>query len=214
MDQQQPSSIAPGTLDKPGDPLCVRFVNTLDWRNDPALRAEMLSAYPDLVHWAQSAGLLDAAETGDLLRLAASHPQKARQALEDALAFRESLYRVFSAVAARRPPPPADSAALNRAWAESAAHAALVAQGENRYVWTWKKSQDTLTRVLWPIAWSAAELLTSGPLDRLRECERGGCGWLFLDATRNRSRRWCAMRVCGNRSKVERYYRRHRKEKK
>jgi predicted RNA-binding Zn ribbon-like protein len=212
MDQQQPSSITPGTLNKPGDPLCVRFINTLDWRNDPALRAETLSAYPDLVAWARSAGLLDAGEARDLLSLAASHPNKARQALEDALTFRESLYRVFSAVAARRAPPPADLAALNRAWAESAAHAALVAQGQNHYAWTWRKPQDALTRVLWPIAWAAAELLTSGPLDRLRECERGGCGWLFLDATRNRSRRWCAMRVCGNRSKVERYYRRHRKE--
>src|ERR671930_579256 len=63
--------------------------------------------------------------------------------------------------------------------------------------------------VLAPVVWSAAELLTSGPLERVRECPGDDtCGWLFLDTSRNGSRRWCDMRTCGNRAKARRYYRR------
>jgi predicted RNA-binding Zn ribbon-like protein len=192
------------------DPLCVRFVNTLDWRNDPALRAESLTGYPELLSWAQAAGLLEKKEARELLDRAAARAGEARQALDRALAFRETLYRVLSAVAARRDPAPADLAALNRTWREAASHMLLVPQRNGVYCWDWEGQQKAFDRMLWPIARSASELLTSGPLDRLRECERGGCGWIFVDTTRNRSRRWCAMRICGNRSKVERYYRRHR----
>jgi predicted RNA-binding Zn ribbon-like protein len=61
--------------------------------------------------------------------------------------------------------------------------------------------------VLWPVSWSAAELLTHGPLDRIRECPgQGNCGWLFLDVSKNASRRWCDMRVCGNRAKARRHH--------
>jgi predicted RNA-binding Zn ribbon-like protein len=61
--------------------------------------------------------------------------------------------------------------------------------------------------VLAPVVWSAAELLTSGPLERVRECPGDDtCGWLFLDTSRNGSRRWCDMRTCGNRAKARRHY--------
>jgi len=62
--------------------------------------------------------------------------------------------------------------------------------------------------MLWPIMRSAAELLTNGPLDRLKQC--AGCSWLYLDASRNRTRRWCEMRVSGNRAKARRHYERPR----
>ena len=63
--------------------------------------------------------------------------------------------------------------------------------------------------MLWPVAWSAAELLAQGPLERIRECPgQDTCGWLFLDLSKNASRRWCDMRVCGNRAKARRHYER------
>ncbi|MCB0153982.1 MAG: CGNR zinc finger domain-containing protein, partial [Anaerolineae bacterium] len=55
---------------------------------------------------------------------------------------------------------------------------------------------------------SAAELLTSDRLNRVGQCAGESCGWLFLDTTRNHSRRWCEMEHCGNRAKAKRHYRR------
>ena len=76
------------------------------------------------------------------------------------------------------------------------------------FAWRWKRD-DGLDRILWPVAWSAAELLTEGPLARVREYPGDdNCGWLFLDTSRNGSRRWCDMSTCGNRAKARRYYRR------
>jgi predicted RNA-binding Zn ribbon-like protein len=191
------------------EPLCIRFVNTLDWRNDAGRRAENLTSYSDLLQWARSANLLTHDEARRLLDC--SRSQQAQRVLSRALDFRECLYRIFSAVAAHRAPAEGDLDTLNRAHAEAATHMEIVRESDGSYTWRWRAPDDALDLMLWPVARSAAELLISGPLDRVRECERGGCGWIFVDTTRNRSRRWCAMRVCGNRSKVERYYRRHKK---
>ena len=73
--------------------------------------------------------------------------------------------------------------------------------------WEWK-SQNPVDSILWPIAQSAADLLTSPDLAAVRMCEAPDCAWLFLDQSRNRSRRWCDMKVCGNRQKARRHYQR------
>jgi predicted RNA-binding Zn ribbon-like protein len=62
--------------------------------------------------------------------------------------------------------------------------------------------------MLAPIVKSAADLLLSDMLDRVKQCEGDPCGWLFLDTSRNRSRRWCSMEDCGNRAKARRFYQR------
>jgi len=76
------------------------------------------------------------------------------------------------------------------------------------YTWVWKRTNAELDDVLAPVVESAAALLTSPDLSRVRECESETCGWLFIDRSRNRSRRWCDMTVCGNRAKVRRHYQR------
>ena len=65
----------------------------------------------------------------------------------------------------------------------------------------------TLRTLRWEVATSAVDLLTAGRLDRVGECP--ACGWLFLDTSKNRSRRWCSMATCGGRDKARRYYARH-----
>jgi predicted RNA-binding Zn ribbon-like protein len=55
------------------------------------------------------------------------------------------------------------------------------------------------------VALLIASFLSDADLSRLRRCDGAGCGWLFLDTTRNHSRRWCDSRDCGNRSRVRRY---------
>ena len=79
---------------------------------------------------------------------------------------------------------------------------------DSGFTWLWAEGGKALDCVLWPIARSAADLLTEGPLLAIRRCEGRGCGWLFLDTSRNRTRRWCDMRICGNRAKARRHHER------
>ncbi|MFM9368730.1 CGNR zinc finger domain-containing protein [Streptomyces sp. Da 82-17] len=53
------------------------------------------------------------------------------------------------------------------------------------------------------VAWS--ELVVTGEAARLKRCAEHACAWVFWDVSKNRSRRWCSMRVCGNRNKARRY---------
>ena len=71
-----------------------------------------------------------------------------------------------------------------------------------------------LLAFLRPVALDAAELLehevSSGRVGVCEEREVGRCAWLFLDTSRNHSRRYCSMKDCGNRAKQRRHYRRNR----
>ena len=81
---------------------------------------------------------------------------------------------------------------------------------EGGYTWVWDEGGRALDSMLWPVARSAADLLTSGELQAVRQCAGRACGWLFLDTSRNRTRRWCDMSVCGNRAKARRHHERLR----
>lgn len=71
--------------------------------------------------------------------------------------------------------------------------------------WSW---QDRPTNRLDPVILDAADVLTRGDHDRLRECP--SCLWMFEDQTRNGKRRWCDMTDCGSRAKARAYYHRHK----
>jgi len=77
--------------------------------------------------------------------------------------------------------------------------------------WNWTGSGEETDRMLWPVVHDAVRLLTSSKRSRVRKCMDDRCGWLFLDTSRNRSRRWCSMKDCGNRAKARRHYRRIQK---
>ena len=193
---------------------CLDFANTVESRPDAARRRDRLGTYGDLVAWARAAGLLSAREAAVLARRAAARPRLAAAALGRAVALREAIYGIFSAVAAGRRPAARDLVVLNRALG-AALGRLRVARGRDGYGWVWASgdragSPLSLDRPWWPVARSAAELLASVQLARVRECAASSCGWLFLDRSRNASRRWCDMRVCGNREKARRFYRRRR----
>jgi len=83
--------------------------------------------------------------------------------------------------------------------------------GEQALGWTWAGPATAWDRVLGPVARSAADLLTSPEVPQLRECASGTCSWLFVDRSRTHRRRWCDMKVCGNRAKARRHYQRQKK---
>ena len=189
--------------------LCLDFANTAEWHasDEPV---EELNGYADLVTWAQLRGVLTDRETAHLLQIARVRPADAAAVLNQAVALREVIYRIFSAVAAGGSPDTGDLAALNAAAAQALAHLRVV-RTQAGFDWDWDGDEDALDQMLWPVVHSAVDLLTSEELDRVGECaDDRGCGWLFLDTSRNRSRRWCSMEDCGNRAKARRHYERQR----
>ncbi|HKU22120.1 MAG TPA: ABATE domain-containing protein [Terriglobales bacterium] len=192
------------------DPLCVRFVNTVDWRDDPVRRSDPLKSYSDLLHWASDAGAIPPRIAHQLAQEANQHPAAAQAAFTHAILVREALASVLAAAVQRSQPPADDLRRFNAALGRSGEHLHLAgSKGEFHLDWD---SENSFERVLWPVVRSAAELVTSSDLQRLRTCEGEGCGWFFLDTTRNRSRRWCNMASCGNRAKVKRFYERHKSQ--
>ncbi|MBI5304531.1 MAG: ABATE domain-containing protein [Chloroflexi bacterium] len=190
-----------------GGALCLDFANTVgDHKTDHP--SEHLTSYADLVAWSRHAGILDAQTARQMLAQAARRPAAARNVLRQAVALREALYRIFVARADDASPQSRDLDLLNQAIARAFAHARLISNG-NDFAWGWEE-EIALDRMLWSITHSAADLLTMGNLDRVRQCGDDECGWLFLDTSKNKSRRWCDMNDCGNRAKARRFYTRLR----
>jgi predicted RNA-binding Zn ribbon-like protein len=98
---------------------------------------------------------------------------------------------------------------LNAAVRDAAERRQIVATGRG-FRWRWAGGGTSLESVLWPIARSAGELLASEERSQVRVCDADTCAWLFVDRSRNRSRRWCSMDSCGNRAKARRHYSRKR----
>jgi predicted RNA-binding Zn ribbon-like protein len=188
-----------------GGRLCLDLANTLDERPTDNPR-ELLPTYTDLLDWGVQAGAIGRAEAAALRDHAARHRRAASVALERIKEAREVIFRLFSAVADERGPAAEVLAAFNRMLPEALVRRCL-ARVDGRFAWTWRPgSSPQLDALLWPAAWSAADLLTSPELDRVRRCAGNGCAWLFIDTSRNRTRRWCDMSVCGNRAKARRHH--------
>jgi predicted RNA-binding Zn ribbon-like protein len=186
--------------------LCLEFANTAEWHASPQ-PTEELTSYAALLGWAQKVGLLEASEADFLLSLASRDQAEAERTLAQAIDLRESIYRLFSAVAHGAPAPLDDIERVGSAWRMATQRLRLVG-APNGYRWEWSEEM-TLDRPLWPVALSAGDLSTSDLIERVGECaDDRGCGWLFLDNSRNRSRRWCGMDGCGNRAKARRHYQR------
>lgn len=187
--------------------LPLDFANTTAWHAS-AQPQEKLKCYSDLVAWSRDADLITEHEAQYLLAEAKDHPSETSTALAKAIELRETLYRIFSAVANDKEAKRKDLSNLNAALTEALKRTRIISTSSG-FEWGWVDGEKTFDRMLWPITRAAADLLTSEDLNRIGECaDDRGCGWLFLDTSRNRSRRWCSMDSCGNRSKARRHYRR------
>jgi predicted RNA-binding Zn ribbon-like protein len=187
-----------------GNALCLDFTNTLNdrTREHPC---ELLNSYADLVGWSQQAHLLTDDGAARLLVEADRHPEQADTVLRRTIEVREAMFRIFSALAGETMPQGSDLSTLNEELSEAMAQARIVCLHDG-FSWDWAGKEDALARPLWPVVRLAAELLTSVELSRVRICAAGDCGWLFLDTSKNHSRRWCDMNTCGNRAKARKHY--------
>jgi predicted RNA-binding Zn ribbon-like protein len=186
--------------------LCLDFANTI--HNSRAEdKGEELHAVSDLLHWAKEAELLSSADHDRLAAHYNHNPREAAAALAKGTAYRDLLLSIFTSIANGRSVPSQRLSELNSVLAQ-APGLLRVRKNQARIETEWTSAADGLQQVLFAVLTSAAELLASHRLSRIRECASADCTWLFVDESRNRSRRWCDMSACGNRMKARRHYRR------
>jgi predicted RNA-binding Zn ribbon-like protein len=198
-------------FDLSGGALCLDFANTVSHRHLPERRTEHLDSYSDLVAFADQSKLISPKLAATLRALCSRNHSEAQSSFHRSIVFRETLYRAFSAIAAGKHVHPEDVQQINDAAIEALKQRKLM-RTNGDYRWEWQSGgANPLDRILWPVAASAADLLTSKDRNDIRECGAPDCEWLFLDHSRNGSRRWCDMKSCGNRQKARRHYQRAHK---
>jgi len=196
-----------------GGHLALDFVNTVDWRGDPTRRRDLLVTFEDLLAWGKAAKVLTAGAVRAMSAAARQDQARARRCLRRARRLREVLARVLGAAGRDTPPAARDVGRLN-VFLGAALKRRRLEIRRTAFVWGWADEEgDPFDSLLWPIVLAAAELLASDRRTQIHECGGEGCGWLFLDTSRNRRRRWCTMQGCGNRAKARRFYERIHEEK-
>jgi predicted RNA-binding Zn ribbon-like protein len=188
--------------------LCLDFADTVDWRTSDHAD-DQLTTYEDLLAWSRKKGLLGKDEMASLSELAKRRSGLEEGTVKDAVELREAIYHIFSAVAHQKEPDLVDVDVLNKQLGRSLQKSKVEARGKG-FSLGWHNVQAP-DMMLWPIARSAAELLTSDKIRTVRECanQEEGCGSLFLDYSKSHSKKWCSMKSCGNRAKLRTYYAKH-----
>ncbi len=186
--------------------LCIEFVNTVSWRGRPNPDDQMASPAAWLA-WIEANGVLPSEARAELGRRASMWPFEAESGFRRAIEFREALDRLLrDAIEGKRAP---DKSELDDVLARAFERTRLRQEG-GVWSWTFEPLPVDWETPLYPVALSAAQLLTSSWREHLRACERDECQWLFLDLTKNHSRKWCDMASCGNVMKARRSYARRK----
>ena len=187
--------------------LCLEFTNSVEnYRLSVPL--DDIPDYARWVAWSRRHGVISLVQADQLLMWGAHHGEGAREALAEAHALRIQLFRLLSARAAGAVPTDSQLQFLNDRLPESLKHLRIAA-AEPDLVWQWEESFSPEC-LLWPVVRSAAELLTGPECAQLRQCGGDKCTWLFVDHSKNQSRRWCDMKICGNRAKSRKHYQKTR----
>jgi len=192
-----------------GEDLCLSFANTLAWRGRAA-PVENFTDFAAVLAWVETNVALPDDLAGELRSWAREHPFKATKALAEAVALREAIHGIASALTCGEPVGSQDFAALSQALSQAPARRRLARWGTG-YAWQieFGSVDDAglpILVLLAPVVWSAADLMVGSGRGRVRQCANSECLWLFVDASKNGTRRWCDMASCGNRAKARRHY--------
>lgn len=191
-----------------GGSLCLDLINTLDNRSDTARIKELIPSYRELLAFAVQSNAISHKTAGTLARVAEHSPKQAAKAHQELIRLRECLHRIFRSIVNSSTPSKQDLGELSSFVQNALGHLQL-RQQNSAVTLDWPEQETNLDFLQWQAAKSAADLLTSSDVQWVRLCE---CDWFFVDRSRNHSRRWCDMKVCGNREKVRRFYARAHKK--
>jgi predicted RNA-binding Zn ribbon-like protein len=193
-----------------GGHLSLDFVNTMgEHLSDHP--SEWLHNYRDLAIWGRRAGAVSEAESERFIDWADENPEGAETIVHRARALREIIFHLLFSHLQAAPPDETSVERFNQLLAVAPTRVGISPDGA-KYTWQFSGEIDSPDAIVWRVVWATADLLTSDQLAQVKMCEGDECGWLFLDTSRNRSRRWCSMSDCGNRAKANRYYKRHKDE--
>jgi predicted RNA-binding Zn ribbon-like protein len=192
-----------GSLALNGGCDCFNFANTASGRGGRH-QMEHLQEPRHLLEWAQRASVLPEPQLRQLKRtLDRGSAQNLQKLLREAVKLRETIHVIGSARAKGRAPPVQALQALSRLSAASLASASLAFDGRGlSWIWTRAPAEAAL---IGRLAQSAVSVFSGKDAAHIKQCAGEHCGWLFIDRSRNGSRRWCDMKVCGNRAKINRF---------
>lgn len=182
------------------------LINTVEWRLGGPEREEDLTSYGLVLTWCEESGIIDASEQNLLLTLAEKDPRTAASEVDEVIALRESAYEALFHG-------DEDAAAALVAAYREAIEAATLARSNDGTAWAWTDHSAALDMPRRRIARGLTDLLQRDDLDRLHQCEDALCGWVYLDTSPRRNRRWCVTRDCGDRNRSRAYYARQQARK-
>lgn len=190
----------PGTLSLVAGKLALDFTNTESGRGG-AEHLDHLQSAGDLLVWAVHAKIIGEKDASPARRIIKDQNKLAHQLVTRGRSLRETIYQTNSRVVAGQQPADRLLRSLSTAHAEFLSFATLAPLAEN-YTWNWDPKNGLVAAILGPITVSALNLLVDADFSRIKQCRGNHCGWLFFDSTKNKSRQWCDMSVCGNRAKA------------
>jgi predicted RNA-binding Zn ribbon-like protein len=192
-----------------GGHAALDFVNSIDNRFT-AEPLELLREYEDLLRFVWQAGLITERQLRELKRLRIGEEAR-RRVLAEAIELREGLARVLYGRLDGEEVGKRSLLELETVFKEVAGHRRLTfldkkgRKAAMELTWEFRNMDGDGRAPMWLLAQAANELLTSSAAERIRACASPTCRWLFLDVSKNHSRRWCDMKICGNRNKARRF---------
>ena len=189
-----------------GGNVALDFCNTMGGKRG-RIPHEHLTSCTEYLAWCHQAGLLDRAHAQKCLDRLSAQPAEAAALLDRAIVLREAIFRICADCIAGKPTHPADLRLLNAELSRALGRLQLArVKGVEGWTWEWTNPPAMIDHPVGVIAHAAAKLLTDPhSLAQIHACNGDNCGWLFLDSSKNHSRRWCDMRDCGNRAKIRRH---------
>lgn len=212
-----PSPKGQTLFDLSGGHAALDLVNSLDNRFRADGPNEMLASYGDVLRFLAESGLLSRQRARLLSKVIA--PDAAERALQSIRELREATAVVFYGSLEGKPPAPQDVRVLERYFMNASQHRELrwaTGPGDDPdtpdrpdrrpgLAWHWGRFETEPDLPLWILSEAVADVLLCDKMARVRTCDVHTCRWLFLDTSKNHTRRWCNMKVCGNRMKARRF---------
>ncbi|HET9844816.1 MAG TPA: ABATE domain-containing protein [Nitrospira sp.] len=189
-----------------GNHACLDFINTQLVVNERPV--DLLNTFSHLVTWLRQAEVLGEEDAKTIDRLW-SGQAKGEQTLTEARAFRATLREMVERIAARKPVPQTVVDAINHQLRHRIGYSQLTRR-KRQFERGFKAESRDATQLLGLLAEAASDLLCTCELSLIKKCQNPACVLFFYDTTKNHTRHWCSMSLCGNRHKVAAHYRRRR----
>jgi predicted RNA-binding Zn ribbon-like protein len=191
-----------------GNHPCLDFINTRIAQNRQPV--DLLETFSDLVTWLVEMRLLNRTEAKQAEQKWGGKPE-VRQTLDQAREFRTVLREMVERIAAGKPVPSVAIEAINRMLRYRVGYPQLAGRSGN-FERKFRAESQEANLLLGLLAESASDLLCTCELSLIKKCQNPACVLFFYDTTKNHTRHWCSMSICGNRSKVAAHHRKHQSQ--